>query len=319
MLVRRSVLLALAGVLAAAGCRDVDQRDPVPVLVLATFDPGEPGERAATIPIPNDLALQGAPGLPLGETRDALFDLIGFGGWPPPTSMWAPVQGVVIPLRTEVFQPDGSYAPAAAPAELDLSTVDASTVAIVRLNEPPTVVPPATPAVYAGGALILNPVGGTFAPGRYVVAVRGGASGVKAIVDGEAVPLQADRPIALVAPNRDLSQPENRPPRPAGVSEEDFDAQLARLETLRGTFAVGMDWGRVDIGAVCQAALGVTPPEGECWLPPIPAPPLDQPLPTPGMTAAFAGVDLVFPHEELASIQTFEVFTPPALQEEVTP
>lgn len=325
MFVRRSVLLALAGVLAAAGCHDVSQSDPAPVLVLATFDPGQPGVRPATIPLPNDLALQGAPGLPAGATRTGLFQLITLGGWPPPLSSWSPLPGIVIPIRTEVFDAaTGTYAPGAPPTALDLDTVNASTVAIVGLNGSATQVTLALPAVYAPGSLILAPAGGVFAPGRYVVAVRGGPNGVKALVDGQPVPLEADSAIALIAPNKDLSQPQNQPPRPAGVTPEQFEAQMARLETVRGTFAVAMDWNRVAVPAApapdpCLLALGVSPPEGACWLPPIPA--LGGTLPTPGITAAFAGVDMVFPHEEIASIQTFEVFTPPppALQDEVTP
>lgn len=320
MLVRRSVLLALAGVLAAAGCHDVSQQEPAPVIVVATFDPGQPGVRPATIPVPSDLALQGAPGLPAGATRTALFQLITLGGWPPTVSAWSP-QGIAIPLRTEVFDAGtGTYSSGAPPAELDLATVNASTVAIVRLNNPATRVDFSTiTPVYASGALVLAPTGGVINPGRYVVAVRGGANGVKALVDGQPVPLEADQAIALIAPNKDLSQPQNQPP--GGLEA----AQVAALERLRGTFAVGMDWNRVAVPAApsptnpdpCLLALGVSPPEGACWLPPIPA--LGGTLPTPDITAAFTGVDQVFPHEEIASIQTFEVFTPPALQDEVTP
>jgi hypothetical protein len=320
MLVRRSVPLLLAGVLAAAGCKDVNQRDPAPVLVLATFDP-----TTGIIPLPNDLALQGAVGLPDGPQRDALFTLIGLGGWPPPTSMWSPVQGIAIPIRTEVFNDDqGFYEPGPPPADIDIATVrwaaddPASTVAIVRLNEPATEVALATPPVFFGGALILNPEGGAFLPGRYVVAVRGGRNGVMALVDGEPVPLEADRPIALVAPNKDLSVEENQPP--GGLDA----TQVAALERLRGTFAVAMDWNAVDVPPEpapdpCLLVLGVSPPEGVCWLPPVPQ--LGGTLPTPGFVSAFAGVDMVFPHEEIASIQTFEVFTPPMpeLQDEVTP
>jgi hypothetical protein len=313
MLVRRSVLLALAGVLAAAGCRNVDQRDPVPVLVLATFN-----SQTGTIPVPNDLALQGAPAQPLGETRDALFGLIGLGGWPPPTSMWSPAPAVAIPLRTETYAPGTGYTPGD-PPELDLSTVDEDTIAIVRLNDPPTVVALGTPQ-YAGGTLLVVPEGGVFAPGRYVVAVRGGVNGVQTTVGGEVVPLQPDSAIALVLANRDLSQPENRPPRPAEVPAEVFDDQMIRLEGVRRSLATGVDFNAVveseqipDPEAFCRNALrlpaGTPIPEDTCWLP----------SPSAGFAAAFDAVDLVFPHEELASIQTFEVFTPSALQEEVTP
>lgn len=333
MSVRRSVPLALAAAFAAVGCRDVNQRDPAPVLALAAFDPGEPGVRAATLPLPNDLALQGAPSLPAGATRTGLFQLIDLGGWPPDltNAAWAPFQGIAVPVRAEAYdEATGAYAPTAAPAAIVPETVNASTVAIVRLDGgSPAVVPPAlvgysVPATTVG-YLVLRPSDGTnpvavLPPGRYVVAVRGGPDGVQTVVGEDRVPLEADRAIALVTPDRDLTERDNQPP--GGLAPD----QIERLERLRGSFAVGMDWNRNDVagGLVCLAALGVTAaqlPENRCWLPPIPTPPMNQPLPTPDVTAAFAGVDLVFPHEEIASIQTFEVFTPPTptLQEEVTP
>lgn len=322
MLVRRSVLLALAGVLAAAGCRDVNQRDPAPVLALAAFDPAVP-----IIPLPNDLALQGAPGVTDATRRAGLFQLIDLGGWPPDltTAAWAPLQGIAVPISAQAFdETTGAYAPSAAPTGIDTETITETTVALVRLSDPtPAPIPVAMVQFVrpsdAAGFMVFRPVGeagpvAVLAPGRYAFAVRGGPDGVHTLFDTQRVALEADRAIALIAPNRDLSQPENQPP--GGLTPE----QITSLERLRGTFAVGMDWSRIAIGDVCLAALGVTPPEGRCWLPPIPTPPLNQPLPTPGITAAFAAVDQVFPREELASIQTFEIFTPPPMvQEEVTP
>jgi hypothetical protein len=226
------------------------------------------------------------------------------------------------------------------PAAIDTATVNADTVAFVQLNaDVPAIAPtlvaysPVT-AIPGAGAIILRPGlpscstpdACLLPPGRYVVAIRGGRHGVQMLgEDGTTrIPLEADRPIAIVAANKDLSVEENRPPRPDGTTEEEFEELMARLETLRGTFAVGMDWNAVDVPPEpapdpCLLVLGVSPPEGVCWLPPIPQ--LGGTLPTPGVTAAFAAVNEIFPHEEIASIQTFEVFTPPMpeLQDEVTP
>jgi hypothetical protein len=332
MFARRSVLLALAGSLAAVACKDVSQRDPAPVLALAAFDPALP-----IVPFPNDLILQAAPGVTDPTRRAGLFQLIDLGGWPPDltSDAWRPAAGappgIYVFVHAQAFDPSSNtYTPAAPPATIDMDTVNAQTVAIVKLDTTPaTLIAPAVatyvPATPIPGiaAIYILPVTETpniLPPGRYVVAVRGGPNGVHFVAadDVTRIPLEADLPIALVAPNKDLSQEQNQPP--GGLSTD----QVTTLERLRATFDVAMDWGRVNIAAVCLAALGGIPPEAlpenRCWLPPFPAPPLEQPLPSPGITAAFAAVDMVFPHEEIASIQTFEVFVPPEmLQEEVAP
>ena len=323
MFVRRSVLLAVAGVLATAACRDVEQRDPAPILVLATFDPGQPGVRAATIPLPNDLALRGAP-FQTGATQAGLLGLIDLGGWPDDYSnaAWSQIQGIAIPIRAQAFNPaTGAYVPAAPPTDIDADTLTERTVAIVRMSDAtPTVLRAARVAfsrpsdeVGAVAFLVLRPAGddgiplAEFPAGRYVVALRGGSNGVHALVGEDRIPLEADLPIALIAPNRDLSQPENQPP--GGLDE----AQITSLETLRASFALPLDWTRVADETTCRTNTPI--PEavaypGRCWLP----------APSTAITPAFAAVAQVFPHEEIASIQTFEIVdVGAALQEEVTP
>jgi hypothetical protein len=292
MSVRRSGPLALAAVLAAASCnKTVSQRPPAPTIVLATFNPGGAGV-PAVIPLPNDLALEAAPSQ-TGLVRELLFSYINDGGFPGD-------QTITVPIRSENYDPNtGAYAPAAAPpAGIDATTVNAQTVAIVRVDvNPPQVLPP-TLAAYDATAGVLRIRSVTGLPvGRYVVAVRGGDNGVKT---SDGLRLGADQAIALIAPNRDLTQPENQPPVPL------TPAQIASLEQLRALFAHGLDWGKVPSDPICRQALGIPAaapfPEGECWLPPQ--------APSPGITAAFDAVDVVFPHHELASIQTFEIAAP---------
>ncbi|HYD41796.1 MAG TPA: hypothetical protein VEB43_13290 [Anaeromyxobacter sp.] len=328
MLVRRSVLLALAGVLAAAGCKDVEQRDPAPVLALAAFDRGQPGVRAATIPLPNDLALRGAPYA--GGLSATFFDYIDDGGWPESFAEWAPFPGIAVPVWAQAFDEEtGAYAASAAPTAIDTDTITADTAVLVRVtDETPAPIPVAMVQLVrpsdAVAYIILRPVGETgpltsLPPGRYVFAVRGGPNGVRALFEDVSVPLQADRGIALIAPNRDLSQPENwppRPPRPEGVTEEEFqaqfEAQMNQLNTLRLGYASPLEWSRVADEATCRAGvpLPLTEPyPGRCWLAGPPA----------AIMPAFDAVDLAFPHEEIASIQTFEVVADAAVREEVTP
>ncbi len=306
MLVRRSGPLILLAMLAVAGCgKQVHQQAPRPVLALATFDPGVPGVRAATLPLPNDLALKGAPSLPAGATRTALFQLMDLGGWPPDMTLWSPVPGIAVFVRTETFDDaTGMYAPSAPPAALDTASFTAQTVALVKLDgASPTAVPVAAPTyVAAQGLLIFHPASGTLlAPGRYVFALRGGANGIKT---SDGLPLEADEAIALVAPNKDLSNPDNQPP------VDLTPAQVLSLEQLRASFGIGMRWAEVPSETVCRGALGIPAavpfPEARCWLPPA-----ATSLPTPGVAAAFTGVDQVFPHQEIASIQTFAIFTAP--------
>jgi alpha-beta hydrolase superfamily lysophospholipase len=296
MSLRRSGFLALALVL-AAGCKEVSKRAPVQTVYLAAFDPG-----TGTVPLPNDLGLQAAPGqAPASIPRNLLFTFIGGGGWPGD-------QVITVPIRTISYDAAANkYVNSPTPAPgIEAASVNAQTVAIVRVSDsPPTVLTPqflgygpdsVNPAI---GVLRIRPVEG-LAVGRYVVAVRGGASGVKT-TDGQ--PISADQVIALLAPNKDLANPENQPI--GGLTP----AQVVQLEQVHATFAHGWTWGAPPDPATrlatCVGALGLPAPaalpEGTCWLP----------LAVSTTTAdAYTGIDLVFGHADAASMQTFNVASP---------
>lgn len=305
MSLRIKVPLALSlATFLAVGCTTVDQEAEPQSFLVATFDP-----TTATIPTPNDLALQGAPAQTDPTTRGALFAIIDAGGFITTTGHpLAPLSVISIPLRQVERQADGSYAPSGTPPPtLDETTINASTVAIVRLNgEGAPVAYPPIVAQNAAGVIRLLPQGGYVAGARYVVALRGGDNGVRA-TDGQ--PIAAEAPIALILPNRNLNFEENQPI--GGLAP----AQVAQLEQIRSLYAAPIDWNRVpppagtpgpESEAICRAALGIPSaapfPEQRCWLPPLPPGTF-----TPGVTPAFDGIDLVFPRTEAASIQVFEI------------
>jgi hypothetical protein len=290
MSLRRTLPLALA-LGSLAGCPEVDQDGPPASVAVATFDPN-----TATIPLPNDLALRAAPPAGAGGLQGELLrSFIAAGGFPADQEV-----AITIPIAVKTRQPDGSYGNPTAPAALDLATVNDSTVALLRLDTDPvqrlqrcTATPAAAPCfepTYANGALTLRrnaPDGSRRwdAGGRYVVAVRGGGAGVKT-ADGLA--LGADTPIALIAPNRDLSSAEFQPP--GGLSA----AQVATLEGLRSFYAQPRAWVPLNDAAACAPVTAPAPPAVPCW------------APAPGQGAsAFDAVATVFPTAELASLQTF--------------
>lgn len=293
MSLRRAGILALAlGILAAGCAKEVKKHAPPAQLVLATFDPGVPGQRAATIPLPSDLALKAAPSMPIGVTREVLFSFISGNGWPGD-------QVITVPIRLETYDAatDRYVVSTTPPAAIDPATINAQTVAIVRLDvsgatpiAPELAAYSPDPANTTQGVIRIRPKGGLPA-GRYVVALRGGTNGVKT-ADG--LPIEADKPISIIAPNKDLTQHVNWPP---GMTSD----LAAQLDALRLTFANPLDWNTVPSEAACKAALQMTDPipEGECWLPTGAT-----------ATAAFTAVSSVFPHTEIASIQTFEVASP---------
>ena len=80
-----------------------------------------------------------------------------------------------------------------------------------------------------------------WAPGRYVIAVRGGASGVKTTADTGALPIAPDQAIAMVIPNLDLKVPDNQPPE----SPPFTPAEVAQVEGVRAVLWSPLDWGPV--------------------------------------------------------------------------
>lgn len=326
MSVRRLALLALPVALAA--CPNVKQSPPPDVLVFASFDPA-----TATIPLPNDLALQAAASLPAGMQKELLQSFIASGGFP--SDQEVPITVTIRAVkRNPAFQPNptydacnqpghaGQYVPQSAYEPVDVedvdpATVNASTVAIVRMDGTPTsLVPefggfvksagPATPP-FGGkqvGTLTIRlkaaadgsrrwPSGPDGA--RYVVALRGGANGVKTTAGH---PVSPETTILLIAPDKDLRNPENQPLR--SVPDTNCDGtnadEIAQLEQLRGLYANPLAWCDVAGTWVPPAAGGV--PTSQCVAPQPPAQPTVD---------AYAGIDRIFPHAELATIQEFGV------------
>lgn len=312
MSLRIKVPLALSlAALLAVGCTNVDQEAAPESFAVATFDAA-----TGTIPLPNDLALQGAPAQTNATVRATLFSFIDAGGFPALLAPSTPIPAA-IPLRIVQRNPaTGAYEPAGVPSGIEAASVNASTVAFVRVSGEgaPEVVAPvfagfttAPPLIQAPSLLVVPATG--YVPGaRYVVAVRGGDHGVRTS-DGEL--LAAESPIAAILPNRNLNFAVNQPPRTPPLAP----AEIAQLEQLRSLYAAPIDWNRMpppagtpgaESEAICRAALGIPSaapfPEQRCWLPPLPPGTF-----TEGVTPAFDAIDLVFPRTEAASIQVFEI------------
>lgn len=267
---RRAAALALP--LALSACApEVTQQDPPQEIVKAVFD-----SATATIPLPNDLALQAAATTP-GGTGALLQLFVGGGGWPNDQEV-----AVEIPIQRLALQANGSFAPATSPAAIDLATVNASTVALLRIDSGTPVAVPFdaeydAPPAGSFGLLRLRPARAAdgsrhWAPGgRYVVAVRGGSSGVRT-TGGRA--LSADLVTSFITQGKDLTVEEFQPP---GLPP----ALAAQLEQLRQLYLQPLTW--------------VT--SGTSWIPQS----------DPSLPPAFEAVDAVFPVGEIASIQAFGV------------
>jgi len=311
MSVRRLAVLAVPFALALTGCPSVTQQPPPDLVQVAVFDP-----TTANIPLPNDLALQAAPGLPASAQKELLLAFTAAGGFP--TDQEIPI---TVGLKATQRNADGTYSPTNV-LPIDGSTVNASTVAIVRVDvSPPEVIAPEfggflTTPVSVGASTVnfgtltirrkadadgsrrwASSPGG----GRYVVALRGGGNGIKTT---SGLAIAADAPIALVAPNKNLTISENQPP--GGLPA----AEVAQLEGLRALYANPFPWCNFPVippGAPFQSA-GWNP-VGAAALAAACAPPYAAGTQAPSTPSAiaYAAIDKVFPHAELASIQTFGV------------
>jgi hypothetical protein len=311
---KKSILAVPLLVLFGAGCLTEVTQESSDAFVRAAFDTGEPGVRAAVIPTPNDLALQAAPSQPPGATRSALFAIIGNGGFEPTTATTGigPLSAINIPYELVV---DGFPS---LPPPIDPTTINTTTVAIVRVSGAgaPEFLTPlfvGSTATATARAFQMLPSPGVYAPAtRYVVAVRGGANGVKT-VDGR--PFSASTPIFLITNDINLSDPDSRP---STVT----DAQAASLLQLKALYSsipqappAGVDWGvpAVPAGATregaCRQILSIPTsvplPEQTCWVPLVTGVP-GAPG-TPAARSVFAAVTERFPITEAASLQNFEI------------
>jgi hypothetical protein len=263
-----ALLLALAGLAACAP--EVTQEAPKQEIVFAAFAP-------PSIPLPNDLALATVPtdGAAVNTAQLELLNaFVSAGGFPSDQEV-----PVTIPFR-RVTWTGTAYAPATPPPVIDLATVTPSTVAIFKVDGGTP-----TPQAYevagsVNGTLTLRKqsVAGSrrWAPGRYVVAVRGGASGVKTT---GGLPIEADQIIELVKPNKPLGVRENQPV--GGLSA----AQVTQLEAVRAALWNPVDWNDAN-GA---SAGGWAPGAGA------------------GVVPAFVAAQSAFPLAEVAAVSTFEV------------
>ena len=266
MSLRRASILAAVAVVSAACTESVEQDGQPDEVIIASFSP-------LAIPLPERPRPSGrADALP-GIQQELLQSFVVKGGFPSDQEV-----AITIPFRTSRRNADGTYSPGPAPASLDLTTVNGSTVAVVKVAPGAAERIPVEVGGYANGTLrsARSRRAGSrrWAPGRYVAALRGGANGVKAS-DGREI--GAEQAIALVAQNVDLTNRENQPP--GGLPA----AQVAQLSQLQGFFARPLDLNGVE-----------TPtPAGNVvlWQPGAPA---------QGQLSALAAVDTVFPHQELA-------------------
>lgn len=299
MSLRRAGILALP--LLVVACTDVTQVPLPPDLVFARFS-------SPDIPLPNDLALAAVPAAPCVAIPSLQGQLLcnfkDNGGWPSDQE-----SAITVPFTAVNWDPtageNGLYVPALAPA-IDLATVTPATVAVIRVDVAPNrvlrhVADGALPAELefsstagtctgTGAAAVCTPalltirraaVGGARrwdAGARYVVAVRGGASGVQTVGGRE---VQADTAIALAIVNRDLTKPENQPlgEIPDSNANGTNADEIAQLEGVRAQLNLPLTW---------SGATGV-------W----------APAPSATVTPAFAAIDAVFPRAEAASVATF--------------
>jgi dienelactone hydrolase len=255
------LVLAFASLLA---CTDVKQEKPAPQLVIATF-------ASPNIPTPNDLVLQAVPTLPDGAQKELLQSFIDAGGFPSDQEVT-----ITIPFRAVNW--NGSAYVETTPPDLDPATVTPATVALLKVDGAPQAVEFEVGSATAGRLVLRKKADASgsrrFAPGRYVVAVRGGASGVKTTAAQGAMPVNADQAIAIAAPNKDLTVKENQPP---GLTP----ALVAQLEAVRKVLWSPLTWGNVN--GLWTASVDTT------------------------VTPAFAAVAPSFAPTEVATIATFGI------------
>jgi hypothetical protein len=278
----------------------------------AVFDP-----TTSAIPVPNDLALQsfgppvGSPATAFDEFKNLLLNT--YVGFPPDQS------GAAITFASTKIDPDTRATSTGPAPDLDLTSLGPATVAIVRTDTGEVLqvdadasgydVNPSNPNV---GTLTLVPVSNPITQSRrwpqgapLVIALRGGPNGVKT-KSGD--PIGASLTLQLLLSDIPLTDPTNpTKPNPAlagstiyqTVLQQAGMAGLAQLEGLRQLYVQPKHWAKCPLPS-CPNPLGAAFPQGT-WipLPPQGTPPL----------SAFAAIDTVFPHQELASVQTFTVGT----------
>ena len=237
MLLRRATpLLALA--LAALACEPPVPFDPAshnPSAVdYAAFDPaGNP----PAIPLPNDLALRPSAIATQNPAQAALLTAFALaGGFPNDQEV-----PITIDFVRETLDPN-TGAPTRSALPLDLTSINQGTLLLIGITSAgagPVAYDPPKAADYAvhgdHSTLTLHKSANTaglrrFAPGEYIVAVRGGASGVQ--ISGSSAGLQPQPAMYLLLQDQDLTLPQNQGIIP-GNSRAEKATAAAQLEALR--------------------------------------------------------------------------------------
>jgi hypothetical protein len=260
----------------------------------------DPLANPAVVPTPNDLAMQAWPTLThpfLTAQKSLLQAFVAAGGFPADQAV-----GITIPIKRLTW--NGSAYVVQAPPLVDQSTLTTTglnrNVIVLRIDVTPPVVQDVEvdAANCTTGQIALrktaDPVTGSRAwhPGRYAYAIRAGA-----VKTTTGVGIDADQGIALVAPNKDLTNPSNQPP--GGLPA----ALVPQLEAVRSSL-----WQPTDWNAVVAPCDGVN--LGTCWFPgPGPA----------GLSAAFPAIGAFIPADQVAAIATFEVAGSPSALVPPTP
>ncbi len=303
MTLRRYAPLALMAL--AVGCTEVKQEKPTNTLVFATFD-----STAGVIPTPNDLALQGAPGIDTSGAnvlktaqKALLLDFVASSGFPSDQEV-----SISIPFRAVTFDAaTNAYVTAATQPVVDPATATASTVALFKVSGGAV-----TPVAFTAETDLLDSKvlkirkaadatgSRRWEPGaRYVVAVRGGSSGVKTTTG---LTVNADQGIALVIPNKDMTKVENQPP--GGLDA----VTAAKLDGLRKVLWSAVPWCNMPVIPPAYAAL-LTAGWNPVADPALAALCASPPVPT--ASSAFAAISGVFPVEQTAAIATFQIAPSP--------
>jgi hypothetical protein len=238
MLLRRATPLAIA--IAALACEPSVPFDPAthnPSTVdYAAFDPtGNP----PAIPLPNDLAFQPQAISTQNASQAALLNAFrAAGGFPNDQEV-----PITIDFVRETLDPNTGAQKRSTPP-IDTTSINPSTLLIIGKTSSGSgavAYDAPKPADYVvngdHGTLTLHKSpdlaksgSRRFAPGQYIVAVRGGANGVK--VTGSTTGLQPQAAMYLLLQGQDLSLPQNQGLIP-GNTRADKATTAAQLEALR--------------------------------------------------------------------------------------
>jgi hypothetical protein len=250
----KTKLLALLAIPAFACAPSVGHTDSPSQVDIAVFDP-----TTGNIPLPNDLALIPAnqAGQPAAQVQ-LLQAFAAKGGFPNDQEV-----PITISFQTQAIAANGTVTTSTPSIDVVNQISQAKGTLVVFLQTKSSVGPveldPIQATDYANGTLTLHNKGrAPWAPGEYIVGIRGGTNGVKA---SDGTPIVASSTFFLIAQGRPLTS----------------DADLALLRAQAGTTAAAET-----LAAQLNAIIA-------------------------NYTPAYAAVDQVFPHQELAVMTTFAV------------